>query len=151
MPGEESVKRIFERYVETNAHAWSYLGYVLRQQGLDEGGAQTRKEPHCNTLTCDIRSPFGPTHDVAATLEVKVGIVYVSLTPLRSQATETEDMVSMFQEVDFEKNLTRNWVIDESEEYGWCGMPINHLIPVMDVRYTDDLTVDSTDMPSDIQ
>ena len=151
MPGEESVECIFERYVEMNAHTWSYLGYVLKQ-GLEGGGAEEskkEKESHCNTPTCDIRSPFGPTRDVEATLKVKAGVVYFSLAPVRSHAaTDTDDFITMFREVDSEKNLTGNWVMDDSEECGRCGMAINHLIPVMDVRYTDDLTVDPTDEAS---
>lgn len=181
MPGEESVRCIFERYVEMNAHAWSYLGYVLRQ-GLEEEEAaaaaaesKKEKETHCNTPTCDLRSPFGPAHEVVVTLKVKAGVVSISVAPLRSPATDigpthdvvaslkvkaggvsislapatdTHELVTMFREADFEKNLTGNWVVDESEDYGRCGMAINHLIPVMDVRYTDDLTVDPTDGPS---
>jgi hypothetical protein len=129
VPGEEFAKYFFERYVEMNAHAWSYLGYVLRQGfEKEEAAAESKKEKesHCNTPSCDLRSPFGPTKDVVP-------------------ATDTDGWVTLFREADFEKNLTGNWVMDESEEYGRCGMAINHLIPVMDVRYTDDLTVDPTD------
>ena len=136
-----------------NAHAWSYLGYVLRQgfEEEEEAAAESKKEKesHCNTPTCDLRSPFGPTEDVVASLKVKTDVVSTSLTPLRSAAaTDTDDWVTLFREADFEKSLTGNWVMDESEEYGRCGVAINHLIPVMDIRYTDDLTVDPTDEAS---
>ncbi len=47
----------------------------------------------------------------------------------------------VFVALDMNKSLEENGVFDESLEYGEMGMEINHLIPVMDVHYTDDLTV----------
>lgn len=91
----------------------------------------SNEEPHCNTRMCDFRSHLGPPR----------GVVNSSLC---SSATENDDAVTMFQETDLEKNLIGNGVMDEPEEYGRCGMAINHLIPVVSVRYTDGLTDEAT-------
>lgn len=47
----------------------------------------------------------------------------------------------IFKELDMDKNLGENGLEDESEDFGRLGMALEHLIPVLDIHYTDDLTV----------
>ena len=46
-----------------------------------------------------------------------------------------------FLNLDMNKSLGDNGVIDESDDFGTMGMPLDLVVPILHIHYTDDLTV----------
>ncbi len=136
VPQEETLGEIRRRYLALNAHAASYtwkallpkrgavggraIGAVGEPDGSSEAGAGSNDDGHSE-------------HDGSTSVE--------SAADSGPRCGDAHEGTLQFLELDMNKTLVENGVVDEREAFEELGLAPDWYMPVLHLHWIDDLTI----------